>query len=290
MKNSAPHAERRLQPESHMIPDYYKVLGVDESAALDGIKQAYRRMAMKCHPDHGGSHEAMLEINEAFEVLRDPELRREYDYARANQDDATAQAAAARTAGEAREEAGNYPREWDAFEVWLNGIAGDFQSAKYGNKGIWPTAEKSITAWIFIAAGVYLGFYTFTALGEPGRFMAVICLAGGGWLGQIVHRSIRGLMAPARKPSVTQNTASKPATKAKTIVVCPNCSQQLRVPAGQERIRIRCTSCNQVFTHPKKPESHNMKGASQKSKNCSECCFTLSGNEKFCPGCGNPIV
>ena len=277
-----------------MIPDYYKILGIDESSALDGIKQAYRRMAMKCHPDHGGSHEAMLEINEAFEVLRDPELRREYDYARANQDDAAAQEAAARTSGEAREEAENYPREWDAFEVWLNSITADFHRAEYGHKGVWPTVEKSVTGWIFIAAGVYLGYYVITTMGFYGHVMPIIWLAGGGWFGQIVHRIIKGLMAtapsPQRKYSSAQPPPLKSAPNAKTIVVCPNCSQQLRVPKVEGQMRVTCTACHQVFLHPRQPESHNRKDATRKNMHCSKCGFKLSGGEKYCPGCGTSIV
>src|SRR5438132_1437162 len=62
--------------------DYYKILGVDKNADEQAIKQAYRRLARKYHPDLNkstGSADRFKEINEANEVLSDPEKRRRYD-------------------------------------------------------------------------------------------------------------------------------------------------------------------------------------------------------------------
>ncbi|MFQ5521006.1 MAG: DnaJ C-terminal domain-containing protein [Candidatus Methylomirabilia bacterium] len=62
--------------------DYYKILGVDRTADEKTIKQAYRRLARKYHPDVNSSRQAterFKEINEAHEVLSDPEKRKRYD-------------------------------------------------------------------------------------------------------------------------------------------------------------------------------------------------------------------
>jgi len=61
---------------------WYQVLQVDPSAEVDVIEGAYRRLARKYHPDvtqADGAHERMVQINEAFRVLRDPETRAAYD-------------------------------------------------------------------------------------------------------------------------------------------------------------------------------------------------------------------
>ncbi len=68
--------------------DYYKILGVDKSATQDEIKKAYRKLAMKYHPDRNSGNksaeEKFKEITEANEVLSDPEKRKKYDTLGAN--------------------------------------------------------------------------------------------------------------------------------------------------------------------------------------------------------------
>lgn len=63
--------------------DYYKVLGLDKNASVDDIKKAYRKLARKLHPDVNPNdkeaHKKFQEINEANEVLSDPEKRKKYD-------------------------------------------------------------------------------------------------------------------------------------------------------------------------------------------------------------------
>jgi molecular chaperone DnaJ len=63
--------------------DYYEVLGVDKRASADEVKRAYRRMAIKYHPDKNpGNKEAeakFKECAEAYEVLSDPDKRKQYD-------------------------------------------------------------------------------------------------------------------------------------------------------------------------------------------------------------------
>ena len=60
--------------------DYYEVLGVSKNASADEIKKAFRRKAVELHPDKQGGDEAKFkEINEAYEVLKDPSKRQRYD-------------------------------------------------------------------------------------------------------------------------------------------------------------------------------------------------------------------
>lgn len=62
--------------------DYYKTLGVERSASQDEIRKAFRRMAAKYHPDRNkdaGAEDRFKEINEANEVLSDPDKRSRYD-------------------------------------------------------------------------------------------------------------------------------------------------------------------------------------------------------------------
>ena len=65
-----------------MGKDYYKILGLARSATTDEIKKAYRKMALKYHPDKNksaGAEERFKEIAEAYEVLSDKKKREIYD-------------------------------------------------------------------------------------------------------------------------------------------------------------------------------------------------------------------
>lgn len=57
------------------MKDYYKILGVPKTASDDDIKKAYRKMAMKHHPDRGGDEKAFKEVNEANDILSNREKR-----------------------------------------------------------------------------------------------------------------------------------------------------------------------------------------------------------------------
>ncbi|RPI41677.1 MAG: J domain-containing protein [Bacteroidetes bacterium] len=68
--------------------DYYRTLGISKDAAQDEVKKAYRKLAVKYHPDKNpddkSAEERFKEVSEAYEVLRDPEKRKKYDRLGAN--------------------------------------------------------------------------------------------------------------------------------------------------------------------------------------------------------------
>ena len=91
--------------------DYYKVLGVDKTATPEQIKKAYRKLARQHHPDVNpndeGAEQKFKELNEANEVLSDPEKRKKYDqfgadWQRYQQQPAAAGPRAARPGGRLR--------------------------------------------------------------------------------------------------------------------------------------------------------------------------------------------
>jgi hypothetical protein len=252
------------------LPDYYQILGVRREADHQELIRAYRREAMRCHPDHGGSHEAMLRLNEAWEILRNSESRREYDEWLKQQG---AQSVAITTAVQrARTTASNYPRRWTDFEKWMNRIFDDFTNAEYGTaeEGIpVPTAKNSVSGTLIILVGCVVGlvvggmiFLTFnnTPLEIVARLLVFVFIVLGGMAGKAIHKAMGSGITAARArvhrrtpphqphrstPPPIPTTNSESAQKIK--ITCPHCSQRIEASAEVIGTVVTCPTCQKNF-------------------------------------------
>lgn len=66
------------------MANHYETLGIDSNADQDAVKRAYRSLASRNHPDKGGDTARFQEIQAAYDVLSDPERRRQYDHELSN--------------------------------------------------------------------------------------------------------------------------------------------------------------------------------------------------------------
>lgn len=127
------------------MKDYWAVLGVRRGASLDEIRRAYRRLAWRYHPDRNRDDPAaearMREVNEAYEVLSDPDrcARYELEWQEAQWLAASRRYAGGRSRVWSTPEGSNAPYGWDLASMiwWLTG--GTRPSAKWPFDG--PTAE-----------------------------------------------------------------------------------------------------------------------------------------------------
>lgn len=126
-----------------MPKDYYEILGVPENASPDEIKRAYRKLAQQYHPDKGGDEKKFKEVNEAYQVLSDPQKRAQYD-----QFGATFEQARAGGGFTGFEGFRDFSAFADAFDFFRQGNQGRETEFEFGNlgdifEGIFGTSRRT---------------------------------------------------------------------------------------------------------------------------------------------------
>lgn len=225
--------------------NYYSILQISPDADIETIRRAYRKLALKYHPDRGGTHEKMVQLNEAWEILSNPITRANYDASRLHAENTEYVRKAETESKEARFKAEQYPRDWKEFETWmdkmLNAVVNDFKKAEYGEMwdGKMPTAGQSFTGWIFIIAGAVLGFFVLvlvlSGINYRVRFYPLyfLFIFGGAWLGKVCHEMIKDQMS-SQKPF----SHAKPAEKVFTNTNEQTSSDQNNQKSGWEQIPL----------------------------------------------------
>jgi curved DNA-binding protein len=144
-----------------MFIDYYKILGVDKNASQKDIKSAYRRLARKYHPDLNpndkDAKKNFQQVNEANEVLGDPEKRKKYDQYGKDWQHAAEFENARQHQGHARQQYGSgrserySPGEDSEFSDFFESLFGNFTSGERGRRSRFRgedyTAELQLSLW-----------------------------------------------------------------------------------------------------------------------------------------------
>mmetsp|Transcript_141605 Transcript_141605/g.440227 ORF Transcript_141605/g.440227 Transcript_141605/m.440227 type:complete len:263 (+) Transcript_141605:127-915(+) len=160
--------------------DYYAILDVDKQADDDAIKKAYRKLALRLHPDkcsESGAEDAFKKVGEAFSVLSDPQKRRRYDQYGID---------ALREGGGAGGGPGGVSPE-DIFEAFFGGAGGGGGVFSQGGPG-------------FVRAGGPAGFQSFRfTTGGPGGVNFMHFTTGPGGAGGPRQRRGGGAAAPERQ-------------------------------------------------------------------------------------------
>ncbi len=129
------YERRRTRTPAMKFKDYYQILGVQSDADQQQIKQAYRKKARQFHPDVSSENDAeerFKEINEAYEALRDPQKRAEYDQLRQH----------GFRAGDDFRRPPNWQGDWSFNQAGANADFSDFFSSIFGQSGADPFRQQ----------------------------------------------------------------------------------------------------------------------------------------------------
>ncbi len=280
------------------MQNYYQILEVEPNASFEKIKAAYRKKALQCHPDRGGSHAEMVRINEAWEILSNQTLRQQYDEMLRTGQSKPEQFKAA------RDRSKNYERDWSKFDSWLSSIGKDFTSAEYGSKKYFgtemPTASGSISAKAFLVSGGAVGFLLWLAisilvisvwysgsskdknyhatpvLARVALFTSLASVAAGAGCGRWMHQKFGALISswlPREMPSsllariTAKDSRRKKPSGSKAIpddssriANCPQCKQKLRLPTKAEALKVTCPKCETEFNFPNQNNQQERNG------------------------------
>jgi len=245
-----------------LVTDYYAVLRVSPDADQATIWRAFRRRAAQCHPDCGGSHRDMVQVNEAWAILSDPRARARYDESRRPTTSLAVRQSFEFDQERAREQAEHYPRRWSEYEQWLNRLAADFASAEYdsveGVAGIpIPTVTNSVSAAVLIGtcavAGAAVAIWLIWTMEHRDIwtyvFSAAIVGTGGAWLGYYLHDAIRTGIGRGVDSPLKGSPAGR-AQPADIVVACAQCGQRLRFPRLTDALDATCPRCRSRFELP----------------------------------------
>jgi hypothetical protein len=267
-------------------------------------------MALKYHPDRGGSHEQMILINEAWFILSDPTRRKIYDNSQIYTGDIILQREASVNRENAQKEAQDYPRTWSSFQEWMEEAFKRVEEVKLAPFLLIPNPQKDILGWIFVIAGgslaTYLSFQMgFTRSGSFYTLLHFLIFSIGAWLGWVVYQYLLyqdynpGEAKTSEKKFADKNNSEKTASsfnnktpdddndkKNKIVIKCEHCKDLIRVPNDRGLIDIRCPHCCGRFRWS--PDTTNTK------KKCPNCGYVRQEkDDKYgivpstvCPKCG----
>lgn len=129
--------------------NYYDILGAEENSSRRDIERRYKRLASQHHPDRGGNEDEMKTLNEAYRVLKDESIRRDYDSQRNKQPAVVFEPAAASPA----RDVGASGQALSAFLCLLMGL---FLLILVRSQWIWFLWPLAILAFFVIVFGVLL--------------------------------------------------------------------------------------------------------------------------------------